>query len=110
MPWGMYFPLAPTHQLRHPSQLYEAFFEGIFLFIILWNLRKKKYFDGFISGLYLIGYGVFRFFVEFAREPDHVSGLIFGHLTIGQVFCVVMVASGAIGMAIKRSLDLQRLS
>src|SRR5260221_10401353 len=47
VPWGMYFPLDESHQLRHPSQLYEAFFEGIVLFIILWSLRKLKVFDGF---------------------------------------------------------------
>ena len=63
----MYFPLDPAHQLRHPSQLCEAFFEGIFLFLIFWSIRKRKYFDGF--SLYLIGYGLARFFIEFAREP-----------------------------------------
>lgn len=103
MPWGMYFPLAPAYQLRHPSQLYEAFFEGIFLFIILWSLRKKKYFDGFISSLYLIGYGFLRFLVEFARQPDHRSGLIFGFLTIGQIFCMCMISAGIIIMLIKVS-------
>lgn len=105
MPWGMYFPSDPLQQLRHPSQLYEAFFEGIFLFVILWSLRKKKYFDGFISGMYLIGYGFFRFFIEFARQPDHKSGLIFGFLTIGQLFCLLMISAGIIGMFIKRSID-----
>lgn len=46
--WGMYFPLDQLHALRHPSQLYEAFFEGIFLFVILWNVRKKEYLKGFL--------------------------------------------------------------
>lgn len=108
MPWGMYFPADPTNQLRHPSQLYESFFEGILLFVILWSLRKKKVFDGFISGLYLIGYGFFRFFVEFTREPDHSSGFILGFLTIGQLFCVLMMAAGVVGMFIKVSLDRRR--
>ena len=108
LPWGMYFPLAPTHALRHPSQLYEAFFEGIVLFIILWSLRKKKYFDGFISGLYLVGYGSVRFFVEFVRQPDQASGLLLGFLTIGQVFCVIMVLSGVAAMLIIRSNTLGR--
>jgi len=108
LPWGMYFPFAPTHTLRHPSQLYEAFFEGIFLFVILWSLRKKKYFDDFISCLYLIGYGLFRFFVEFVRQPDDASGLILGFFTIGQVFCMLMVLSGVIIMLIKRPLDMRR--
>jgi phosphatidylglycerol:prolipoprotein diacylglycerol transferase len=103
--WGMYFPSDPIHALRHPSQLYEAFFEGIVLFIILWSLRKKKYFDGFISGLYIVGYGIFRFFVEFARQPDHISGLIFGVFSIGQLFCVLMAVSGIAAMLIIRSAD-----
>ena len=63
----MHFPLAQGRGLRHPSQLYEAFFEGIFLFVILWTIRKKKLPQGSLLGLYLIGYGVVRFFIEFFR-------------------------------------------
>ena len=69
MPWGMYFPIDSTHSLRHPSQLYEAFFEGIVLFTALWLIRKNKA-DGFLIGFYLCGYGFVRFFIEFFREPD----------------------------------------
>lgn len=107
LPWGMYFPYAPTHALRYPSQLYEAFFEGIVLFVILWSLRKKKYCDGFISGLYLIGYGLFRFFIEFVRQPDpdYISRLILGIFTMGQIFCMLMVLSGVSIIFIKRSVD-----
>ncbi len=94
VPWGMYFPLDPMHQLRHPSQLYEAFFEGIFLFVILWSLRKMKCFDGFFFSLYLIGYGLVRFFIEFVREPDPQLGFILGPFTIGQVLCAGMVLAG----------------
>lgn len=94
VPWGMYFPLDPTHQLRHPSQLYEAFFEGIFLFLILWILRKTKVFDGFFFCLYLIGYGIVRFFIEFVREPDSQLGFVFGSFTMGQILCVCMVFIG----------------
>ena len=101
MPWGMYFPTAPTHTLRHPSQLYEAFFEGILFFIVLWSLRKKKYFDGFISALYLIGYGTARFFIEFIRQHDYSSGIVAGVLTTGQVFCILMVLSGVIIMVVQ---------
>ena len=108
LPWGMYFSAAPTHALRHPSQLYEAFFEGIVLFIILWSLRKKRYFDGFISGLYLTGYGVFRFFIEFVRQPDHTSGLILNLFSIGQVLCVFMVTSGISLMLIARLISMRR--
>ena len=94
VPWGMYFPLDQTHQLRHPSQLYEAFFEGIFLFIILWRLKERKLFDGFLSCLYLIGYGFVRFFIEFVREPDSQLGFIYGPFSMGQVLCICMILAG----------------
>lgn len=103
VPWGMYFPLDPMHQLRHPSQLYETFFEGIFLFIILWSLRKTKCFGGFLFSLYLIGYGLVRFFIEFVREPDQQLGFILGPFTIGQILCVFMIWVGIFIMLIRRS-------
>jgi phosphatidylglycerol:prolipoprotein diacylglycerol transferase len=90
----MYFPLDPMHRLRHPSQLYEAFFEGIFLFTILWLLRKRKSFDGFFLSVYIMGYGIVRFFIEFFREPDSQLGLVLGALSMGQVLCLVMIAMG----------------
>jgi len=91
---GMYFPDAPTVALRHPSQLYEAFFEGIVLFIILWSIRKKAPWPGFLSGLYLIGYGTVRFFIEFFREPDAQLGFVFLNFSMGQVLCFLMIAAG----------------
>lgn len=94
VPWGMYFPLDPTHSLRHPSQLYEAMFEGIFLFIVLWLIRKKKLFDGFLLGLYICGYGLVRFTIEFFREPDYQVGLIIGTISIGQALCLLMMLGG----------------
>jgi phosphatidylglycerol:prolipoprotein diacylglycerol transferase len=100
--WGMYFPLDATHQLRHPSQLYEAFFEGIFLFLILWSLKERKLFDGFVFCLYLIGYGVIRFFIEFLREPDSQLGFIFGPFTMGQILCFCMIFTGIFIMIIKK--------
>jgi phosphatidylglycerol:prolipoprotein diacylglycerol transferase len=90
MPWGMYFPLDATNTLRHPSQLYEAAFEGILLFIILWLLRKKTGVDGSLLGLYIFGYGLARFIVEFFREPDFAVGLI----SIGQFLCLLMMLAG----------------
>jgi phosphatidylglycerol:prolipoprotein diacylglycerol transferase len=90
VPWGMYFPLDPTHSLRHPSQLYEAMFEGIFLFIVLWLIRKKKRFDGFLVGMYICGYGLVRFIIEFFREPDYMLGPI----SIGQFLCLLMMLGG----------------
>ncbi|MCX7635620.1 MAG: prolipoprotein diacylglyceryl transferase [Syntrophales bacterium] len=94
VPWGMYFPLDPFGRLRHPSQLYEAFFEGIFLFAVLWGLRKKSPFDGFLLSLYVAGYGLVRFFIEFFREPDAHIGFLAGGLTMGQILCVIMVLTG----------------
>ena len=90
MPWGMYFPLDATNTLRHPSQLYEAAFEGILLFIILWLLRKKTGVNGYLLGLYIFGYGLARFIVEFFREPDFAVGLI----SIGQFLCLLMMLAG----------------
>jgi len=98
---GMYFPLDPTHQLRHPSQLYEAFFEGVLLFIILWSLRKVRLFDGFLLSLYFIGYGLARFFIEFVREPDPQLGFIVAHFTMGQILCVGMIFVGIFIILIK---------
>lgn len=101
-PWGMYFPLDPLNQLRHPSQLYEAFFEGIFLFAVLWGLRKKRYFNGFLLSSYLIGYGLVRFFVEFFREPDPHLGLIWGFISMGQILCGLMILGGASLMCFRK--------
>jgi len=92
LPWGMYFPLDPTHQLRHPSQLYEAFFEGIVLFLIFWNIRKRKYFDGFFLSIYLMGYGFIRFFIEFFREPVSYATFRWGPLNLAQIFCIGMIS------------------
>lgn len=94
VPWGMIFPLDPDKMVRHPSQLYEAFFEGIVLFVILWSIRKKSPFDGFLLSMYLIGYGAFRFFLEFFREPDFHLGFIWVGLTMGQLLCILMILAG----------------
>jgi len=102
VPWGMYFPLDMTHSLRHPSQLYEAFFEGIFLFLILWPLRKKSRFDGFLLGLYVVGYGAVRFLIEFFREPDFMVGPI----SIGQTLCSLMMIAGFLMILWRRKVTL----
>ena len=91
---GMYFPMAPTRELRHPSQLYEAFFEGIFLFAVLWSIRKIKMPKGVTLALYLIGYGIVRFFIEFFREPDAHIGFVLFSFSMGQILCVSMIAGG----------------
>ena len=110
VPWGMYFPLDPTHQLRHPSQLYEALFEGIFLFTILWSLRKRLRFPGGLFSLYLIGYGAVRFFLEFFRQPDQQLGFVLGPFTMGQILCFTMILSGIIILTISISKIKKRIS
>lgn len=96
---------------RHPSQLYEAFFEGIFLWAVLWFVfRKHKPFNGFITGMYTIGYGLVRFFIEYFREPDSDIGYRYMakglnsptykhesllNISTGQVLCLFMIGIGA---------------
>ena len=91
---GMVFPLAPDAELRHPTQLYEAFFEGIVLFLVLFGLRKIFASRGKMFGIYLIGYGVVRFFIEYVREPDAHLGFMLPNLTMGQLLCAGMILSG----------------
>lgn len=93
---GMYFPHASGKNLRHPSQLYEAFFEGIILFIVLWNLRKMEKPKGAMLSFYIIGYGLVRFFIEFYRQPDPQIGFVFMSLTMGQLLCGLMVVCGVV--------------
>jgi phosphatidylglycerol---prolipoprotein diacylglyceryl transferase len=93
-PIGMYFPLAPEKALRHPSQLYEAFFEGVFLFAVLWAIRQARAPRGAMLAFYLIGYGAVRFFIEFYREPDAHLGFVVGFFSMGQVLCAAMITAG----------------
>ena len=83
---------------RHPSQLYEAVLEGVILFIILIYFRKKDYLKkpGLISGLFLIFYSIFRFFVEFFRVPDEHLGYLIFDLSMGQVISVIFLMIGTI--------------
>lgn len=137
-PIGMIFPEAPRFQLskdwvratvekiglsipdgaimvnlpRHPSQLYEALFEGIILWLIIWFVfRKKKPFNGFLTGIYTIGYGFFRFVIEYFREPDadigyritanglpsptYLNESLF-NISTGQIFCALMIIGGIV--------------
>ncbi len=107
IPWGMYFPLDPTHSLRHPSQLYEAVFEGIVLFTLLWLIRKKKSFDGFLIGIYICGYGFVRFFIEFFREPDYQLGFVLGFMSMGQVLCMLMIMAGITILVWRKNADMK---
>ena len=94
LPWGMVFPGAPGTLPRHPSQLYEALLEGLVLFVVLIVLSRRKRPDGFMIGMLLTLYGVFRIFVEFFREPDVQLGFITGGLTMGQLLSVPMLGVG----------------
>jgi phosphatidylglycerol:prolipoprotein diacylglycerol transferase len=96
---GMIFPADPTHLPRHPSQLYEAFAEGILLFIVMWILRgtvAKTRNDGFLSGAFLIGYGIARSSCEFFREPDAHLGFIAGGVTMGQILSIPLIIAGIV--------------
>jgi len=98
LPWGMVFPLAGSDP-RHPSQLYEAMLEGLVLFAILWAYSAKPRPVARVSGLFLILYGVFRFLVEFTREPDDYLGFVaMDWMSMGQVLSLPMVVAGMIIM------------
>lgn len=114
--WAMGFPSAHTADLnavinhpnllpiwhqygllpRHPSQLYQFALEGITLFLILWFFSKKERLTGQTSALFLIGYGIFRFIAEFAREPDNFLGLLTLNLSMGQWLSLPMILLGII--------------
>ena len=135
MPWGMVFPAAerfsaklpwvqqfaekigmelPASGLvnlpRHPSQFYEAFFEGIALWLIIWTCRKHKKFDGMLGAIYAGGYGFVRFFIEYFREPDadigyriakDASAPIYTNTSLlnfstGQILCILMMTFAVI--------------
>ncbi|HEX5539184.1 MAG TPA: prolipoprotein diacylglyceryl transferase, partial [Methylophilaceae bacterium] len=93
LPWGMVFPQV-DHVARHPSQLYEFGLEGIALFLILWIYSSKSRPLGAVSALFLIGYGSFRFIVEFTREPDSFLGTLALGLSMGQWLSLPMIIAG----------------
>lgn len=92
--YGMVFPGAGGMP-RHPSQLYEAALEGLLLFIIVWWYSAKPRPKGCVGALFLLGYGVFRFIVEFAREPDaHLGFVALNWMSMGQILCLPMILFG----------------
>ncbi|MCO7190902.1 MULTISPECIES: prolipoprotein diacylglyceryl transferase [unclassified Pseudoalteromonas] len=93
VPWAVVFPTGGP-VARHPSQLYEAFLEGLVLFIILIWYRKQARPAGSVAGLFLLGYGSFRFIVEYFREPDAHIGLYAGMISQGQILSLPMVIGG----------------
>jgi phosphatidylglycerol:prolipoprotein diacylglycerol transferase len=94
VPWGMVFP-AGGPLPRHPSQLYESLLEGVVLFGLLWFIKDRNFKPGVLLSIFLILYGVFRFLVEFFREPDPQLGLILGPLSMGQVLSAGVILAGA---------------
>ena len=97
-PFAIIYPLIDNNP-RHPSQLYESFFEGFILFIILFiyfNKKPKKYLIGNVSALFLIFYSFFRFIIEYLREPDYQLGLFYSHFSMGQLLCIPFLLAGLI--------------
>ena len=94
VPWAMVFPNGGP-LARHPSQLYEAILEGLLLFIVMWWYSAKPKPLGAVSGLFLVGYGTFRFLVEFVRIPDQQYGyLLLNWITMGQILSLPMIVMG----------------
>lgn len=96
VPWGMVFPTGGPEP-RHPSQLYQAFLEGVVLFALLqWLVRQERFRTrpGFVAGAFLAGYGVARIIGEFFRQPDAHLGFLLGGVTMGQLLSLPMLAAG----------------
>ena len=95
MPWAVKF-VQVDNLFRHPSQIYEAIFEGIILFLILIYFRGRGFMKipGFISSLFLIFYSIFRFLIEFLRAPDEQLGYLFFSLTMGQIISFIFLIIG----------------
>lgn len=104
LPWAMVFPQSGSLLPRHPSQIYQFALEGVLLFLILWWWGRKPRPTGSVSGLFLMGYGLFRFIAEYFREPDAFLGLLSLGMSMGQWLCVPMMLAGAIiwGVAHRR--------
>jgi phosphatidylglycerol:prolipoprotein diacylglycerol transferase len=94
VPWAMVFPKVDVFP-RHPSQIYEMFAEGVLLFIIMNYLRSEKEHRGYITGMFLIFYSIFRMFLELFRQPDVQLGFLYGDfLTMGQMLSFPMLLAG----------------
>ena len=108
VPWAMVFPTDPQQVPRHPSQLYEAIAEGVVLFLLLWTLERRAraggwYRPGMLAAVFLLGYGLLRFLLEFTREPDAQLGLVLGPFSMGQLLSATMlVAGGALLVSLLR--------
>jgi len=97
LPWGVVFPGAGSSP-RHPSQLYEAVLEGLVLFIVIYLLHRRKVRPGVAAFTFLGLYGLFRFLVEFVRQPDAHLGFLWGGATMGQLLSLPMLFIGCAGI------------
>ena len=96
MAWAVRFPNG-GYLPRHPSQLYEAFFEGIIIFVLLnwlWRYKYVRERNGFVSALFVLSYGIFRVLMEQFREPDEQLGFFFGNITMGQILSLPLMIVG----------------
>jgi len=95
LPWGVQF-IKVDYLYRHPTQIYEAIFEGVILFLILIFFRNKGFMkiSGFISGIFLVFYSIFRFIIEFFRVPDEQLGYLIFNLTMGQIISCLFFLIG----------------
>jgi len=102
--WGFIFPTDPYGYLRHPSQLYESFGEGLVLFLMLYLISKIYKTHGIVCSSFLILYGSIRFIIEFFRQPDaHIGYVALEFLSMGQLLCIPMVIIGFILLSYSRS-------
>ena len=108
--WGMIFP-GGGDVVRHPSQLYQLALEGVVLFVALWLFSSKPRRRGQVTGLFLLGYGLFRFMVEFVREPDsHLGFIALNWMTMGQLLTLPMIAIGVWLLLIRKESSDARIS
>jgi phosphatidylglycerol:prolipoprotein diacylglycerol transferase len=102
--WGFIFPTDPYGLLRHPSQLYESFGEGVILFTILFLINKSTKIHGVVCSSFLILYGAIRFIIEFYRQPDaHIGYVALEFMSMGQLLCIPMMIIGFILLAYSRN-------
>jgi phosphatidylglycerol:prolipoprotein diacylglycerol transferase len=98
VPWAIRFP-SGGYLPRHPSQLYEAFFEGIVLFVLLnflWRWQKVRQNSGIVSAVFVLAYGLFRMAMEQFRQPDAQLGFFFGSVTMGQILSTPLILCGIV--------------
>jgi phosphatidylglycerol:prolipoprotein diacylglycerol transferase len=108
VPWAMIFPTDPQRLARHPSQLYEAFCEGVLLYLVLRALEQRSVRDGWyrpglLTGAFLLGYAVIRFALEFTRQPDAQLGLVLGPFSMGQLLSAMMAVAGVVILRVVRA-------